>query len=285
MTPTGMTNEGSLSNDPPLCAECNSPIMDDSCILWRGVERICINCRNIRVEQLRKSKQKEIERAGERKVLNISALKTSASATAVQLKAREKWGHQMVYLQATFSNRASTRLVNYFFANDIPTYIPAWSESQSLYLSDVKEIGENYRECRDCGHELKLGERIQWNYATRLCNECYSERRRAMKSGVRIFPSKLSSEIPTSLEEDSPGTRAIKLVAGDILRTAGGGMGIILFNQKTQKMGYTPDVTFKMLDPDPRFVFVKPTDSKIVDGKIVRIEVGVVCIRFKEEAQ
>ena len=286
MSLIGMVNKHSPLNDSPLCTECNLPIMDDSRIWWRGVERVCLNCRNIRVEKLRKIRQEEIKKIKNRKILNVSTLKIAASATVIQSKAREKWGRQMVYLEATFSYGPRNQRIRYLFANDIPIYLPSWSANQILYLSDVTEIGTSHRECRDCGHELKLGEGIQWNYAIRLCHGCYLERRRTMKFGVPISPSKLSSESPTSLEEDSPRTKAIKLVVGDILRTAGGGMGIIIFNQKMQKMGYPPDITFKILNPDPRFIFIKPTDSKIVDGKIVRIEVGeVICIRFKEEKQ
>lgn len=285
MSPTGMVNEHS-PNETPLCAECNLSITDGTHIFWKGVERVCRKCRNDRVERLRRAKQKKIKADKEKRVLNVSTLKMAASATNVQLKAREKWGLQRIYLKATFSSRARTQLVNYFFANDIPIYISSWSDNQTLYLRDVTETGKQHRECHDCGHELELGEGIKWNYAIRLCHECYSERKRTTKFGIPISPIKPSSEISTSLEEDSPRTRAIKLVAEDILKTAGGGMGIILFNEKMEKMGYPPDVSFKMLNPDPRFIFKKGTVSRMVDGKIVRIEVGdIVCVRFKEEEQ
>jgi hypothetical protein len=287
MTPIGVTEKDPPLNDSlSLCIGCNLSITDDSYIFWKGVERVCLSCRNSRIEQLRKTRQEEIKRAEKRTVLNVSALKTAASAAAVQLKTREKWGHQMIYLEATFSNGARTQLVRYFFANDIPIYIPSWSGSQTLYLRDVTEIGTRQRECHDCGRELEPGEGIKWNYTIRLCHECHSERRRTMKFGFYISPSKPSSEISSSLKEDSPGTRAIKLVAADILRAAGGGMGITLFNQKMQKMGYPPDVNLKALKTDPRFSFIKSTVSKIVDGKIVRKEVGdIVCIGFREEEQ
>lgn len=236
MRPTEMTEKDPPLNDSlPLCIDCNLSITDGSYILWKGVERVCLSCRNSRIEQLRNIREEEIKRAEKRTVLNVSVLKAAASAAAVQLKTREKWGRQMIYLEATFSNGARTQLVKYFFANDIPIYIPSWSENKTLYLRDVREIGTRQREFHDCGRELEPGENI---------------------------------------------------VAADILRAAGGGMGITLFNKKMQKMGYPPDVNLKALKTDPRFSFIRSTVSKIVDGKIVRKEVGdIVCIGFREEEQ
>lgn len=283
MTPTGMTSEGSPSNDPPICAECDLPITDDSYILWKGMERVCINCRNIRVEQLRKIRQEEIERAGKRKVLNVSTLKTVASATVVQLKAREKWGRQMVYLEATSSNGARTQLVRYLFAHDVPIYIPSWSWSQTLYLRDITEVNPSKSTCSDCGCGLEPGRGTQWNYDTRLCSKCYSEHKRTTRFGVRVVPTDAPSAIPLPSPEDTPETRGIKLVAESILRTAGGGMGILLFNKKMQKEGYPPEVALKTLEPDLRFRLGKRIQSKMVDGKIVRTGVGeVMCISFQE---
>ncbi len=283
MNPTGIVNEHSPLNDSPLCAECNLSITDGSYILWKGRERVCTDCRNIRVEQLRKTKQ-EFEKAKKRKGINGLALSKAVSATVVQLKAREKWDRQMIYLEAKFSDGARTQRIRYLFAKDIPIYLHSWLVKKRLYLQDVAEAGNHHRECRDCGQELALGEGIQWNYAIRLCNECHSERKRTMKFGVYISPSKLSLETPLYSEADSPRTRAIKLVAEEILITAGGSMGIILFNEKMQKMGYLPDDSFKMLNPDPRFIFIKSTGSRIVEGKTVRTGGGdIICIWFKEE--
>jgi len=285
MNPTGIVNEHSPLNDSPLCAECNLSITDDSYIRWKGRERVCTDCRNIRVEQLRKTKQ-EFEKAKNGKGINGLALSKAVSATVVQLKVREKWDRRMIYLEAAFSDGARTQRIRYLFARDIPIYLHSWLVKKRLYLQDVTEAGNHHRECRDCGHELALGEEIKWNFAIRLCQDCYSERKRTMKFGVYMSPSKFSSETPISPEADSPRAKAIKLVAGEILITAGGGMGIILFNEKMQKMGYLPDDSFKMLTSDPRFIFIKSTGSRIADGKTVRTGGGdIICIRFREEEQ
>lgn len=134
-------------NDPPLCAECNLPIKDNSYNLWKSLEhksldRLCSNCRKIRVEQLRLRNiaQEETNRAEKRTFLNLSALKKAASAVAAQLEARGKWGRRMILLEATFSDVARSRRIRYFFANDIPTYIRSMSGRHTLYLRNVAEF-------------------------------------------------------------------------------------------------------------------------------------------------
>ncbi|GAH83713.1 unnamed protein product, partial [marine sediment metagenome] len=72
--------------------------------------------------------------------LNLSTLKTAASAAAVQLEARGKWGRRMVLLEATFSDVARTRQIRYFFAHDIPIYIHSMSGRHTLYLRNVAEF-------------------------------------------------------------------------------------------------------------------------------------------------
>lgn len=140
MSSTGMVDEYSPLNDSPLCAECNLPITDGSYILWKGIERVCHKCRNDRMERLRKVRQKEIKATKEKRPLNLSALKTAASATTIQLKAREKWGLQRIYLEATFSDVARTQRIRYLFASDIPIYIPSRSRRHMLYLRNIEEV-------------------------------------------------------------------------------------------------------------------------------------------------